>query len=125
MRAKLRALTGIEAALKKITHDAWLDKLPVRFACDGELTYFLFGQLKHSRLFEKMAIEMANLVGTERAALCHSLEKILEHFGEMCWIIDARFEDLGHHIFREQSRVFGKKAEDNSIEETSNAQFLR
>src|SRR5437762_1996089 len=94
------AVVGIETALEKIPHDAGLDELPVGFACDGEFANFLFGQLKHSRLFEKMAIEMANLVWAERASLRHFLEKIFEHFGEMCRIIDARFEDLGDNIFR-------------------------
>src|SRR5439155_3915959 len=118
MRAKLRAVVGIKPALKKITHDAGLDELPVGFACDRELTNFLFGQLKHSRLFEEMAIEMANLVGPKCASLRHSLEKILEHFGEMRWIIDARFENVGDDVLRQQSRVFGEKAEDDAIEET-------
>src|SRR5205823_2648408 len=124
MRAKLRAVIGIKAALKKITHDAGLDELPVGFACDRELTNFLFGQLKHSRLFEEMAIEMANLVGPKCASLRHSLEKIFEHLGEMCRILDARFENVGDDALRQQSCVFGKKAEDNSIEETRDAQIF-
>ena len=124
MRAKLRAVVGIKSALEKITHDAGLDELPVGFTCDGELTNFRFGQLKDSRLFEEMAIEMANLVGAESAALRHSLEKILEHFGEMRRIIDARFEDVGDDVLRQQSCVFGEKAEDDAIEETRDSQIF-
>jgi len=88
MSAKLRAVVGIEPALEKITHDAGLDELPIGFACDGEFADFLFGQLKNSRLFEEMTIEMANLMWAERASTCHSLEKILEYLGEMRRIID-------------------------------------
>src|SRR5207253_1384016 len=100
MRAKLRAVIGIEPALEKISHDAGLDELPIGFACDSELANFLFSQLKHSRLFEKMAIKMANFVRPECASLCHFLEKILKHFGEMCRIIDARFEDVRDDVLR-------------------------
>ena len=100
MRAKLRAVIGIKAALEKVTHDTGLDELPVGFACDGELANFLFGQLKHSRLFEKVAIEMTNLVLPKCAALRHFFKKIFEHFSEMCWIIDARFEDVGDDVLR-------------------------
>ena len=124
MRAKLRAVIGIEPALEKISHDAGLDELPIGFACDSELANFLFSQLKHRRLFEQMAIEMTNLVRTERAALRHFSKQIFEHFGEMCRIIDACFENFGHHVLRQESRVFGKKAEDDSIEKTRDAQIF-
>src|SRR5438552_5525207 len=100
MRAKLRAVVGIKPALKKITHDAGLDELPVGVACDGELANFLFGQLKHSRLFEEMAIEMTNLVLAKCAALRHFFKKIFEHLCEMCWIIGTRFEDVGDDVLR-------------------------
>src|SRR5438874_11805552 len=96
MRAKLRAVIGIEPALEKISHDAGLDELPIGFACDSEVPNFLFSQLKHSRLFEKMAIEMANLVRAKRAALRHFSKQIFEDFGVMCRIIDARFAAVGH-----------------------------
>src|SRR5207245_3881302 len=110
MRAKLRAVIGIKAALEKISHDAGLDELPVGFACECELANFLFAQLKDSCLFEEMAIEMANLVGAESAALRHFAKQIFKHFGEMCWIIDARFEDVRDDVLRQQSCVFGEKA---------------
>src|SRR6266516_958792 len=124
MRAELRAVIGIEPALEKISHDAGLDELPIGFTCDSELANFLFSQLKHRRLFEQMAIEMTNLVRTERAALRHFSKQIFEHFDKMRRIIDARLENLGDDIFRQQSRVFGKKAEDDSIEKTRDAQIF-
>lgn len=71
MRPELCALVGIEPTLKKISHDARLDELPVGFTGDGELADFFFGQLEYSRIFEKMTIEMANLVRAERPALRH------------------------------------------------------
>src|SRR5207247_7303174 len=124
MRAKLRAVVRIEPALEKISHDAGLDELPICFACDGEFANLLFSQLKYGRLFKEMAVEMANLVRSEGAALRHFSKQIFEHLGEMCRVIDTRLEDVGDDVLRQQSRVFGKKAEDDSIEETSDAQIL-
>src|SRR5438046_10573624 len=96
---QLRAIRRFAfTALKKLSHDAGLEELPIGFACDSELANFLFSQLKHRRLFEQMAIEMTNLVRTERAALRHFSKQIFEHFGEMRWIIDARFKNFGHHV---------------------------
>src|SRR5436309_10880172 len=100
MRAKLRAMVGIEATLEEVFHNAGLDELPIGFACDSELTYFLFSQLKHSRLFEQMAIEMTNLVRTERAGLRHFSKQIFEHFGEMHRVIEARLENVGDDVLR-------------------------
>ena len=71
MRAQLRTLTGIEAALEKISHDARLDELPVGFARLGELSDFLLSQFKNSCVFEKMSVEVFDLVRTERSAFGH------------------------------------------------------
>src|SRR5436309_13226299 len=100
MRAKLRAVIGIEPALEKISHDAGLDELPIGFACDSELANFLFSQLKHRRLFEQMAIEMTNLVRTERAALGIFWKKILNNSGKWAGLSEPCFKILVHTVFR-------------------------
>src|SRR2546427_12059160 len=100
MRAKLRAVVRIEAALEKISHDAGLDELPIGFACDGKLANLLSGQLEHGRLFEQMTIEMTDLVRAERPAPRHFSKQIFEHFGKMRRIIDAHFENFGDDVLR-------------------------
>src|SRR5438552_2208215 len=69
-------------------------------------------------------LEMANLVRAERAAPRHFSKQIFEYFGKMRRIIDACFENFGDDVLRQQSCVFGKKAEDDSIEETRDAQIF-
>ena len=71
-----------------------------------------------------MAIEMAHLVRAERAALRHFSKQIFDHFGKMRRIINARFENCDDDVLREQTGVFGKKAEDDSIQKARNAQIL-
>ena len=67
---------------------------------------------------------MSNLVRPKCAALRHFLKKVFEHLSEMCWIIDARFEDVGHDVLRQQSCVLGEKAEHDAIEETRDSQIF-
>jgi hypothetical protein len=124
MRAELCALVGIEAALEKISHDARLDKLPVRFAGNGEFADLVLGQFEDGRVLEKVAVEMPNLVLTKRAALRHGLEKVFQDFGEVRRIIDTVFEDVGDDIFRKQSGVFGEETEDDAIEKPRDAKIL-
>ncbi len=89
-----------------------------------ELTDFRFGQLKHSRLFEEMAIKMANFLRPKCASLGHFLEKIFQHFSEMRRIIDTRFENVCDDVLRQQSCVVGEKAEDDTVEEPRDAQVF-
>ena len=124
MRAKLRALVRIEPALEKISHDAGLDELPVGLASDRELADFIFGQLEHARVFEKVTIEMANLVRAERAPFRHRLKQIFQDFGEVRGVIDAGLENVGHDIVGKQAGVFGEETKDDAIEETRDAQIL-
>lgn len=124
MRAELRALVGIEAALEEITHDAGLDELPVGFAGNGELGDFFFGQFKDGGVFEEMTVEVANLVRAEGAAGRHLREEVFEDFGEMRGIIDAVLENLSNGMLREQAGVFGEEAKDDAIEEAGDAEVL-
>ena len=71
MRADLRALRAFERALEKISHDAGLDKLPILFSRSCERPYFFFLQLEDGGFFEKMTVEMFDLVFAETSASCH------------------------------------------------------
>ena len=124
VRADLRALGAFERALEECAHDTRLDELPIRFGRSGERADFFFVQLKDGCFFEKMTVEMLDLIFAESAASRHRGKKFLERFGEMFGIVHAAFENLGHDARRKQAGVFGEETKDDAVEESRDAQVL-
>ena len=115
MRADLRALVWIEAALEKIAHDARLNELPISFTSSCERADFLFVQLENCCLLKEMAVEMTNLVPAKTAAGRHCREQFFKRFGEMLRIIHSAFENLRDEIRGKQTRVFSEKTEYDAV----------
>ena len=124
LRAQRGQLVGVEAAGKEGAHDAGLDELPVRLGGLRQDAALVVVQVEDGGILEQMAVEVANLVGAEHAALGHRAEERFERLGELVRIVQGGLGQLGEEVLGQQAGVLGEEAEDEPIEEAGDAEVL-
>ena len=123
VRAQLRALVRVQAALEERAEDGWFDELPVRLGSFREQPNLILGQLEHGGVLEEMAVEVTDFVMTKRAALRHDGKQFLKTFGEELWLVDGGFGDVAENRLRQQAGILGKEAKNDAIEEAGDAEI--
>ena len=124
MRAQRGQLVGVQAAGKEGAHDAGLDGLPIRFGGFREDAALVIVQLENAGILEEMAVEVANLVLAEQAALGHRAEKRFKGLGELPRGVEGDLGEFGKEVLRQQTRVLGEEAEDQPVEEPGDAEVF-
>ncbi|MCU0772609.1 MAG: hypothetical protein MUE94_12700 [Verrucomicrobia bacterium] len=71
-----------------------------------------------------MAVEVADAVFAEKAALGHDAKEVLQRRGEAVRIVNPGLQDLAKELLGQESGVFGEEAKDDTIEETGDAEIF-
>ena len=124
MRAKLRPLAGVKAALEQVAHDAWLDVLPVCGGGGGQRPDFVRCEFKYRGIVEKMPVEMADFVKAKPSAFRHAAEKVFQRFRKSLRIIEADFADFRKDIRRKQAGILREKTEHKAVEKPGDAKIF-
>ena len=124
LRAEGGPLVGVQATGKEGAHDAGLDELPVGFGGFGQGAALVIVQLEDGGVLEEVAVEVANLVLAEHAALGHRPKQGFEGVGELVRVIQGNPGDVGEELLGQQAGVLGEEAEDQAVEEAGNAEVL-
>ena len=124
LRAQRGQLVGVQAAGKEGAHDAGLDELPIRLGGFRQDAALVIVQLEDGGILEQMAVEVANLVMAEHAALGHRAKERFERLGELVRIVQGGLGQVREEVLGQQAGVLGEEAEDEAVEEPGDAEVL-
>jgi hypothetical protein len=124
VRAELGTLGGLEGAFEERAHDAGLDTAPIGLGGGRELADFLGEKFEDGGVFEEVAVEVADGMRAVEPAGGHRAEEGFEGRGEVGGIVVRFFQDAVQEFFREQGGVFGEKTENDTVQETRDAEIL-
>ena len=117
MRAELRALGRVQAALEQRAEDAGLDRGPVGRHDAGQHGQRGLVQRQHAVVVEQAAVEVGNLVHAEPAARAHGREKLAQLRVEGRWLAAGALHQPAKQPVGQQPHVLGEEAEEQADQE--------
>ena len=117
MRAELRTLGRVEAALEEGAEDGGIDGAPVERRDGGKPFDVVGGEAGDGVVVEEAAVEVADGLETEIAAGGHRLEERGQASAEPRGVCAGLLQHPGKDHVGQECRVFGEEAKNDAVQE--------